>query len=428
MSKKKNKKATKSFRLQKEESVHKTRMRVIGIGGGGGSIVSEIAPQLKKIDFVVANTDLQALRGMRRSVRSFQFGQKVTHGLGCGMDPKLGQRVALEEKEKISKLFDGIDLCVLVATFGGGTGSGATPEFAKIAKEAGVMTFGIFTMPFRFEGGKKAQVAKHGLERITPHLNAFCLIPNENIFKIIEKTTPLREAFSAINSRLAENLRGLVEMIYLPGLINIDWADLRAVLDGKGKLSYLNAAVSQGSNRAEEAVKSVIKSPLNEYSILGAEKIIYNITASRDLGMKEVEHISQTIADFNKKAKIIFGISQDNSYKDRLRVALLGVGCGEKPKPKPATKVKPKPEPEPEPEPKPVTKPKKKTKQKSKQKPKQDKETKTPLPPKENEKALARKSALDLRKEAEQVEKELLEEEKQWDVPAFLRKKQENNT
>ena len=413
----------KTPKVEAEKTVHKTKMRIIGIGGGGGSIVSEIAPRLKKIDFVIANTDLQALKGAHKGVKTFHFGHKITNGLGCGMDPRLGQRAAIEEKDKIAKLFHGIDLCIIAATLGGGTGSGATPEFAKIAKEAGIMTFGIFTMPFNFEGGRKALTAKHSLEKVIPYLNAFCLIPNENIFKIIEKSTPLKAAFSAINYRLSENLRGLVETVYLPGLINIDWADLRTILDGRGKLSYLNTSLSQGSNRADEAVKSVLKSPLSEYSISGAEKIIYNITASKELGMREVEHISQTISDFNKKAKIIFGVSQDNSYKDKIRIALLGVGCGEKPKPKP----KPKPQPEP-PKPKPEVLSKPKPKNKNKKKSKKISKNKTPLITKEEENVLARKSALDLRKEAEQTEKELLEQEKRWDIPAFLRKSQENDT
>lgn len=406
-----------------EQAVHKTRMRIIGIGGGGSSIVSEIAPQLKKIDFIVANTDLQALKGVRKAARTFHFGQKITHGLGCGMDARLGQRVATEEKDKIAKLFNGIDLCILVAAFGGGTGSGATPEFAKIAKEMGVITFGIFTLPFNFEGGRKAQAAKQSLEKVMPYLNAFCLIPNENIFKIIEKSTPLKESFSAINRRLSENLKGLIEMVYLPGLINIDWADLKTILEGQGKLSYLNASYAEGPNRAEEAIKSVLGSPLNEYSISGAQKIIYNITASRDLGMREVERISQTISDFNKRAKIIFGVSQDNGYKDKIRIALLGVGCEGKPKPKRKPRPRP-PQPEPKPRPRPTAKPKKKIKHKKRPK----KEAQPALPLKENEKSLARKSALDLRKEAEQTEKDLLEREDKWDIPAFLRKKQENGT
>jgi len=464
--KKKPKKFSKSRKkepLKREEIIHKTRIRVIGIGGGGGSIVSEIAPKLKRVDFVAANTDLQALRGIKKVVRIFPFGQNQTRGLGCGMDPKVGQKAVREDENKITKLFKGIDLSILVATLGGGTSSGATPEFAKIAKEIGVKTFGIFTLPFKFEGLKKIQIAKSSLEKIAPHLNAFCVIPNENIFKIIDKSTPITAAFSSINKRLETCLQGLIEMIYLPGLINIDFADLKTVLDGRGKLSYLNTVISQGPNRSEEAAKEVLRSPLNEYSILGAEKIIYNITASQNLGMKEVEYISQAIADFNRKAKIIFGVSQDTGYKDKIRITLLAVGCGKepklkvKPKPKHIKRYvlgKPKPEAEPNPEAEPKERPKPKPKRKKPKKtPKKKPTVRTqpklrakpkhikryvlgkPKPKPEPElekiepeqKPLTRKNALDLRREAEEIEKALLEQESQWDTPAFLRKKPEHN-
>ena len=441
-----------------QDQVHKTRMRIIGIGGGGSSIVSEIAPQISRIDFVVANTDTQALREAARQARKFSFGNSVTGGLGCGMDPRLGQKAAKEESDKVAKLFQGIDLAVIVSSLGGGTGSGAAPEFAKIARELGVMTIGIFTMPFKFEGGKRAQIAKSALERITPNLNVVSIIPNENIFKIIDKNTPLKAAFSSINGRLSENLRGLIEMIYVPGLINIDFADLKTILDGKGKLAYLNTAVADGPSRAEEAVKELLKSPLNEYNIQGAEKIVFNITAPQALEMREVEHISRTISDYNKRAKIIFGVSQDNSYKNKLRVTLLAVGVGKEPaRKKGAKKIQPEPEPAPVPEPEPELKkkpvkkvaPKKKLKKKPEKKAapkkpkKKSKPKKKPGPApkpenkpepkeikkeekvqKEENKILTRKNALDLKKEAEKTEEEIIDQEKRWDIPAFLRRRE----
>ncbi|MBA7612688.1 Cell division protein FtsZ [subsurface metagenome] len=181
--KKRKKRAKKKKKIEPQELIHRTRFRVIGIGGGGSSIVSEIAPQVQRVDFVVANTDIQALRQVSRSIKRLHFGQNLTHGLGCGMDARLGQKAAREAKNQIAKLFKGIDLCILVSCLGGGTGSGASPEFAKIARDMGVKTFGIFTLPFKFEGGKKAQVAKKSLEKITPNLNALSVIPNENIFQ-----------------------------------------------------------------------------------------------------------------------------------------------------------------------------------------------------------------------------------------------------
>ncbi len=438
MAKKKKKKNKKTSKIKKakevlkkkkpdalvsQETVHRTKMRVIGIGGGGSSIVSEIAPLINRVDFVTANTDTQALIEAARQARKIHFGQNVTFGLGCGMDPRLGQKAAKEERNKIVKLFQGIDLAVIVSSLGGGVGSGAAPEFANIAKEMGVITIGIFTLPFKFEGSKRSQIARGSLDRLTPNLNVVSIISNENIFKIIDKNTPLKEAFSLINKRLAENLRGLIEMVYLPGLINIDFADIRTVLEGRGKLAYLNTAVAAGPNRAEAAVKELLKSPLNEYGIQDAEKVVFNITATRLLGMQEVEYISRNISDFNRKAKIIFGVSQDNSYKDRLRITLLAVGVGKEPAKK---KRKPKQAPETKLQEIPEVKIKKeiKIKVKSKQKPKpRQKKLKLQTKP-SAPKPLLRKNALEIRKDAEKTEEDLLAQEKKWDIPAFLRNKE----
>ena len=448
MAKKKTLKTKKKIAVKPKpeltDLVHRTRIRVIGVGGGGGSIVSEIARNLKKVDFVVANTDSKALKEASKYTKVLQFGQKITGGLGCGMDARIGQKAAKDDKAKIAKLFQGVDLCILVSCLGGGTGSGAAPEFARIGREAGVMVFGIFTLPFKFEGGKKYYLAKNSLEKLMPNLNTVSIIPNENIFKIIDKKTPLKEAFSKINRRLSENLRGLVEMIYMPGLINIDFADVRTILDGRGKLTYLNSAQAQGLNRVEEVLKEVLRSPLNDYDIKGAEKMLFNITASQDIGMKEVEQISKAISDFNRRAKIIFGVSQDNDYKDKIRISLLAVGCGRAEK----LKTKPKPVPLPEPELKPKPRPKKKQKPRikpkarSKPKAKSKKKIRKSVPGKkptavsvpietsseeEPAKTLTRRNALDLRKEVEKVEEEMQEKERKWDIPAFLRRKSQEN-
>ncbi len=408
------------------ETVHKTKIRIIGIGGGGCSIVTGVASHIKKVDFLAANTDIQALKEIGRKVKVFPFGQNLTRGLGCGMDPKVGKNAAQEAEQKIANLFKNVDLAILVSCLGGGTGSGAAPEFARIAKDLGVMTFGIFTMPFKFEGVKRAQIAKASLERIKPNLNIFSIIPNENIFQIINKDTPIIEAFSAVNNRLSENLRGLVEMIYFPGLVNIDFADLRTILDGKGKLTYLNSAISQGQSRAEEAIKELLGSPLNEYNIDGAEKILFNITASKDLGMSEVELISRNISDFNRRAKIIFGVSQDNSYGDNLRVTLLAVGCGQgrdecakEPKPEPESESKPKSKPKKS---KPKSPPKAGPPKAKKPKKNNKKEQVRQAPILSDINLPARKNGLDLKKEAEKTEQELFEEEKKWEIPAFLRR------
>ena len=336
-------KAVKSVKItalktnKEPDGVKKTKIRVIGIGGGAGNIVSEIASRLKSgsqprnSSFVVANTDLQALRATKRNTIRFQFGENFTRGLGAGMNVELAETAAQTEKEKIKKLFLGQDLCILVASLGGGTGSGAGPIFAKIAKSMGIITLGVFTLPFKFEGERKLEIARDALLKLKPNLNAISILPNERIFQIIDKSTPLKEAFSSINKSLAESLQGLIEMIYLPGLINIDFADLRAILQGKGRLAFLNAVEVEGANRLAEATKSVLASPLYPYTIKGAKGVLFNIAGERGLSLSEVSQISKTISELvNPEAKIIFGISENKKYQDKIKVTLLATGCSTK--------------------------------------------------------------------------------------------------
>ena len=464
-------------------TIHKTKVRVIGIGGGGGSIVSEIVSRIKKADFVVANTDIRALKAVRQ-VKRFQFGQSLTKGLGTGMNTELGELAAQNEKEKIKKLFEGQDLCIIVACLGGGTGSGATPIFAKISKNSGCLTYGIFTLPFEFEGEKKMEIAKESLEKIRSNLNAYSVIPNERIFQIIDKDTPLKDALSAINERLAENLEGLIGMIYLPGLINIDFADLRTILGGRGRLTYLNTIEIEEPNK-EEVAKKVISSSLYPYTIKGARGILYNVVGGKTLQLSEVSQLSKIIADsINKNAKIIFGINQGQKYQGKIKITLLATGCGKKSfllkpaekktksfafrkkpkrkkktpktkkpeiekkeKPKSKTKIVRKPRrPQPaadqpkvgKPKPK-IEKPKPKRRTVSKKalpkkKPRKTKLRPKPMarPPLTEPKAMSgaagekvRRNALQLKKVIEEEEKELLEREKIWETPAIFRRKQE---
>jgi len=290
------KKVKRVKKIHAQDTIRQTKLRVIGIGGGGGSIVSEIVSKIKKADFVVANTDLRALRAVKK-VKRFQFGQSLTQGLGTGMNIEVGEIAAQNEKDKIKKLFEDQDLCIIIASLGGGTGSGSTPIFAKISKNLPCLTYGIFTLPFEFEGEKKMDIAKESLEKIRPYLNAFSVIPNERIFQIIDKNTPLKSALSAINERLANNLEGLIEMIYSAGLINIDFADLRTVLSGRGRLAYLNTIEIDRINKGE-TVEKVISSPLYSYNIKGSRSILYNIAGGKALQLSEVSQISKLIYYF----------------------------------------------------------------------------------------------------------------------------------
>ncbi|TFG35358.1 MAG: hypothetical protein E4H47_01655, partial [Parcubacteria group bacterium] len=232
-----------------------TKVRIIGIGGGGGTIVSEIAHKMPKASFVVANTDSQALKTASQKSFRFHFGQGLTKGLGTGMNPELGMQAALIEKDKIKKLLEGQDLCIFVSCLGGGTGSGAVPVFAKMAKSLGNLTYGIFTLPFKFEGERKMEIARESLKKVKNHLNALSVIPNERAFQLIDRSTPLRQALSTVNKTLTESLTGLIETIYEPGLINIDFADFRTILEGRGRLAYLNTVEVE---RKKDSAKNLI--------------------------------------------------------------------------------------------------------------------------------------------------------------------------
>lgn len=454
-------------------SVKNTKIRVIGIGGGGGSIVSEIALKVKpvlgqagRLSFLAANTDRQALKEVSRKVSRFQFGEQLTQGLGTGMNPQLAETAAQNEKDKIKKLLEGRDLVILIACLGGGVSSGASPIFAKISKSFGNLTLGIFTLPFKFEGEKKMEIAKISLEKLRPKLNALLVVPNERIFQIIDKATPLKEALSAINKNLTESLEGLIETIYEPGLINIDFADLKTILEGKGRLAYLNTVkVPKKEGASKEVIERLLNSPLYPYGIRGAKRVIFNIAGEKDLSLEEVNQISKTISDLlNKEAKIIFGVSQGKKYQDVIKTTLLATGCGLKifsgrqPTHRPPTssrlltkkrrkkrkKITPvEKENISKKEEKKATGNFKKASRKKKRKrltakkiprqlvggePKAEESNPSVSaapPPVTQEKieVKVRKNALQIKKEAEEAEREMLEKEKIWESPAFLRRK-----
>ena len=420
------------------DEVKKTKIKVIGIGGGGGAIVSEIAGRMPKASFLGANTDRQALKSVSRRVSVFNFGQNMTHGLGTGMNVELGREAALAEKDKIKKLLEGYDLCILVASLGGGTGSGAISVFAKAAKSLGNLTYGIFTLPLKFEGEKKMEIAREALKSVKGYLNAITVIPNERVFQMIDKSTPLRQALSVINKNLAESLGGLIETIYEPGIINIDFADLRTVLEGRGRLAYLNTVEVE---RKEDAVKDllaqVLNSPLYPYTIKGAKGVLFNIAGEKKLSLAEVNQISKTISDLtNSEAKIIFGIAESSKYSDTIKTTILATGCGMKLFPNKTKRVKrirkkprkrkPVPKKEKPREKKRIVEKKRKPARKKKTnrikvKVEKDPDT-TPEATAQAEETI-RKNGLQLKRESEEIEKEMVEKEKFWETPAFLRKK-----
>ncbi len=397
--------------ISEAEGIKKIRIRVIGIGGGGSSIVSEIASRLKKTSFLVADTDSQMFKKSPKNAEFFQFGRGVTFGLGTGMKPELGEMAAENDKERIKKNLKGIDLCIFVATLGGGTGSGAAPVFAKLSKNAEGLNYGIFTLPFEFEGKKKMETARSALEKLRPNLNALSIIPNEKIFQTIERATPLKITLSQLNKILSQGLEGLIEIIYQPGLINIDFADVRTIFKGGGKLAFLNSIEAEGENRLKEATERVLNPPLYPYNIQGSKGILFNITGDRNLGLAEVEQISRSIFELGERgAKIIFGISEEKKEQNRIKITLLAIGCRSNFFSEETLQDTPR------------QKAKKKNRKPAKNKfPKkaniEEVEKKT-----EPENLQIRKNALQVKKEAEAVEKEILEKEKFWETPALLRR------
>ncbi|MFA5355386.1 MAG: cell division protein FtsZ [Candidatus Paceibacterota bacterium] len=426
--KKKAKVIQKKQAVSEDLGVKKTKIRVIGIGGGGGSIVSEIAAKMPKASFVIANTDSQALKNRNKKASVFNFGQSLTHGLGTGMNAGVGREAALLEKDKIKKLMEGYDLCILVSCLGGGTGSGAAPVFAKISRSLGNLTYGIFTLPLKFEGEKKMEMALEALKEVKNYLNAVTLIPNEKVFQVIDKSTPLREAFSIVNKHLSESLGGLIETIYEPGIINIDFADLRTVLDGRGRVAYLNTIETEKKEGSlKEFLSKILSSPFYPYSVKGAKGVLLNITGEKSLSLDEVNQISKTISDLtNAKAKIIFGVSQKSKNANSIKTTVFATGCSfklDQPKSKEAIK-------------KSALKKKKVEKKKRKNKPKIQKrktikKRRKPKPKKEESVAvpvkveMERKNGLQVKHEVEEVEKELQEKEDIWETPAFLRQNEQ---
>jgi len=302
----------------------KPKIKVIGVGGGGGSIVSEIGRSLDKATFVIADTDVRALK-RRKGIKYFIFGHDLTHGLGTGLNVDLAKEAAQREREKIIDLFEGQDIVIFITCLGGGLGSGATQVFLDTAKNFKGIILGIFTLPFRFEGKSKQKIAMKALRDLRKSLSVSITIPNERIFKIIDENTPIVEAFSMVNKSLIESLESLIDLIQSPGLINIDFADLRAILQGRGNLAFLNTAESSGKDKADNVIKNVLHNPLYQDNFV-PEKVLFNIEGGKNLSMFEVDKISKAISDKNQKAKIIFGISKNPKYKNKIKTTLLMTG------------------------------------------------------------------------------------------------------
>ena len=335
------------FEIVEQQNSLAARIKVIGIGGGGGNAVNTmIGSRLSGVDFMVANTDAQSLQASQAPVL-IQLGSMVTKGLGAGANPEIGRRAALEDQEQIREYLEGSDMIFITAGMGGGTGTGGAPVLARVARDVGALTVGVVTKPFIFEGKKRMHQAEEGIEELKASVDTLIVIPNQRLLSIAAKTTTMLEAFHKADDVLLQAVRGISDLIITPGLINLDFADVRTVMAEMG-LALMGAAAASGENRAIEAAQKAISSPLLEdISIQGARGVLINITGGPDLCLHEVNEAASMIQEeAHDDANIIFGAVIDENMTDEIRITVIATGFGEvkeekkpAPPPNPATNV-----------------------------------------------------------------------------------------
>jgi cell division protein FtsZ len=318
------------FEIVEQTHLAAARIKVIGIGGGGGNAVNTmIGAHLSGVDFMVANTDAQSLEASQAPVR-LQLGGMVTKGLGAGANPEIGRRAALEDQEKIKEYLAGSDMIFITAGMGGGTGTGGAPVVARAAREVGALTVGVVTKPFIFEGKKRMHQAEEGIEELKKSVDTLIVIPNQRLLSIAAKSTTMLEAFHKADDVLLQAVRGISDLIITPGLINLDFADVRTVMAEMG-LALMGASSASGENRAVEAAQRAISSPLLEdISIQGARGVLINITGGPDLCLHEVNEAASMIQEeAHEEANIIFGAVIDETITDEIRITVIATGFGE---------------------------------------------------------------------------------------------------
>lgn len=308
----------------------KPRISVIGVGGGGGNAVNNmIAQNLEGVDFIVANTDSQALAHSSAS-RKIQLGLKTTQGLGAGARPEIGRQAAEEAKEEIEKEIEGSNMVFITAGMGGGTGSGAAPVVAKLAKEKGILTIGVVTKPFQFEGRKRMETAESAVEEFTKAVDSIIIIPNQNLFRIADKKTTLADAFIMADNVLYSGVRSITDLMMMPGLINLDFADIKSIMQDKGK-AIMGTGEAEGEDRAVKAAEQALSNPLlDDCNMRGAKGVLINITGGNDITLFEIDEAASRIKEeVDEEANIIFGSSFDEALGGKIRVSIVATGIGD---------------------------------------------------------------------------------------------------
>ncbi|MFH1162165.1 MAG: cell division protein FtsZ [Candidatus Jorgensenbacteria bacterium] len=304
-------------------------IKVVGVGGGGGNIVSRMmggADRIRGVEFIAINTDAQDL-DHALAHRKIYIGRALTRGLGAGMNVEIGRQAAEENRSEIGEALDGADIVFVTAGFGGGTGTAVSPVVAEIARERGILTIGVVTKPFAFEGAQRAAIAQEGLGRFKEKVDALVVIPNDRIFSLIDKDTPLMRAFGYIDDVLKNAVRSITELINTPGIINVDFADIRTTLKDAGS-TLIGLGVASGQDRAVKAVDAALNSPLLEVSIDGAKGVLFSIAGGRDLKMAEINDIAKAIsANVDTNARVIFGAYHDRGLHEKsIKITVIATG------------------------------------------------------------------------------------------------------
>ena len=304
-------------------------IKVIGVGGGGGNALEHmVVSEIEGVDFICANTDAQALRKSSATTQ-LQLGTDITKGLGAGANPDIGRQAALEDRERITEVISGADMIFITAGMGGGTGTGAAPVVAQVAKEMGILTVAVVTKPFPFEGAKRLKIASQGLDELGQHVDSLITIPNEKLLAVLGKDMSLLDAFKAANDVLLGAVQGIAELITREGMINVDFADVRTVMSEMG-MAMMGTGKASGSNRAVEAAQHAVSSPLLEdVDLAGARGVLVNITAGLDMTIGEFEAVGNTVKDFaSDDATVVVGTVIDPEMTDELRVTVVATGLG----------------------------------------------------------------------------------------------------
>ncbi|CAB1276921.1 cell division protein FtsZ [Candidatus Nitrosacidococcus tergens] len=305
-------------------------IKVIGVGGGGGNAIRHMVDaKIEGVDFIVANTDAQALKDSSAQT-ILQLGNNITKGLGAGADPEIGRQAALEDRERIMEVINGADMVFITAGMGGGTGTGGTPVVAQVTKELGVLTVAVVTRPFAFEGRKRAAIAEKGIQELTQYVDSVITIPNEKLMPVLGKSISLLNAFKAANDVLLGAVQGIAELITRPGLINVDFADVRTVMSEMG-MAMMGSGSARGEERARLAAEAAVASPLLEdISLKGARGVLVNITGGANMSIGEFEEVGHTVKDYAAdNATVVVGTVIDPSLEDELRVTVVATGLGQ---------------------------------------------------------------------------------------------------